>query len=347
MRYGNEAKTIDALLALPQSLRARQKFLTVLALAGEVLSSEMILDGIGLLGKQFKKKQWFSDDEWWEWDGWLKLIPFSDRPTAVIDALDLLPKPVQPWRLRGLLSALAYSPSPEAEGVLMSLPGKNADLRLEYDWLGALEKRGLLVAGPALLGLICEGAYAAKPGRIDAWTLSRKLAAAMRIDSAFRAEVYQRYEGDTCGAGCDVAEMAIAEAADEAGALLPIRNYARRGRPSPGALHTAIRRVAVGERALEDWVGATVSFSVDVSGLRKELFRMISEQTPEASLAQECLNAIDELRDEHGAPESEPRHPDIEGTALADRSLIKHTSWHRIAALASLGPLCRRSGTDH
>ena len=312
MPYGDERKTIDALLPLSQSLRARQKLLTVLALAGEVVSSEMVLDGIRSLGEEFKKKQWHSDNEWWKWEGWLKLMPFSDKPTATIDALELLPKPVQPWRLRGVLSALAHSPSKEAAEVLITLPRNNADFLGEYDWLRALEKRGTVVAGRTLLGFICEGAYAAKPGGVDAWTLYRKLAAAMRMDSGFRAEVYQRYERDTCGAGCEILEMAIAEAADEAGVLLLVRNYARRGKPFPGALHTAIRHVAVGQRPSEDWVGATVSFSVDVTRLRRELFRMISGETPEASLAKECLNTIDELRDEYGAPESEPRHPDIE-----------------------------------
>jgi hypothetical protein len=312
MPYGDEKKTIDALLSLPQSLRARHKLLTVLALAGEVVSSEMILDGIRSLAEEFKKKQWFSDNEWWEWEGWLKLMPFSDKPTATIGALELLPKPIQPWRLRGLLSALAHSPCPEAEEILTSLPHKYADFLGEYDWLRALEKRGTVVAARTLLGFICEGAYANKPGGVDSWTLYRKLAGAMRMDSDFRAEVYQRYERDTCGAGCEILEMAIAEAADEVGVLLLVRNYARRGKPFPGALHTAIRQVAVAQRPSEDWVGATVSFSVDVTSLRRELFRMISGQTPEASLAKECLNAIDELRDEHGAPESEPRHPDIE-----------------------------------
>ena len=313
MPYGNERKTIDDLLELPQVLRTRQKILTVLAVAGEIISSDMILGGIRSLLEESKQKQWFSmENEWWEWEGWLKLMPFSDKPTATIDALELLPKPVQPWRLRGVLSALAHSPSKEAEEVLITLPRNNPDFLGEYDWLRALEKRGTVVAGRTLLRFICEGAYATKPGGVDAWTLYRKLAAAMRMDSGFRAEVYQQYERDTCGAGWEILEMAIAEAADEAGVLLLVRNYVRRGKPFPGALHTAIRHVAVGQRPSEDWVGATVSLSVDVTRLRRELFRMISGEPPEASLAKECLNAIDKLRDEYGAPESEPRHPDIE-----------------------------------
>lgn len=312
MPYGDEKRTIDALLPLAQSPRARQKLLTVLALAGEVVSSEMVLDGIRLLVEEFKKKRWVADNEWWEWEGWLKLIPFSDKATATIDALELLPKPVQPWRLRGLLSALAHSPSQDAEEVLINLPRRYPDFLGEYDWLRALENLGTVVAARTLLGFICEGAYTSKPGGIDAWTLYRKLAGVMRIDERFRAEVYQLYESDTCGAGCGILEMAIAEAADEAGVLLVIRNYARQGKPFPGVLHAAIRQAAVGERPSDDWVGATVRFSLDVSGLRKELFKMISSGSAEASLAKQCLIAIDEVRDEHGAPDSEPRHPDIQ-----------------------------------
>ena len=84
------------------------------------------------------------------------------------------------------------------------------------------------------------------------------------------------------------------------------------GRSLSGTLNSAIRHAAVGERPSEDWAGATVSFSVEVSDLRKELFRMINGETAEGKLAVECLTAIDELRDEHGPAESEPRHPDIE-----------------------------------
>jgi hypothetical protein len=271
----------------------------------------MVFDGITSFAEEVKKKRWLSDSEWWEWEGWLKLMPFTDRPAATIDTLELLPKPIQPWRLRGLLSALAYSPFPEAEQILRSLPKRYPEFLGEYDWLRALENRGTVVAARTLLEFICQGAYANRPGGVDAWTLYRKLAGAMRADSEFRTEVYRQYERDTCCAGCQILEMAIAETADEAGVLLLVRNYARRGKTFSGALPNAIRHVAVDQRPSDDCVGATVSFSVDITCLRRELFRMIDGHVPEASLAKECLNAIDELRDEHGAPESEPRHPDI------------------------------------
>lgn len=313
MPYGDETQTIETLLRLPQPLRTKQKLFTVLVLAGEIISSELVLDGIRALAEQSKKNQWFSlDNEWWEWESWLKLIPFSDKPAATLDALELLgPKPLQPWRLRGVLAALGYAPSPDAEDVLRILPRKNAAFLGEYDWINALERRSTTVAARTLVEFICEGAFATKPGGIDGWTLYRKIAAAIRMDNAFRAEVYERYEREGCSGGSAILEQAIAEAADEAGVLLLIENHARHGRPFSGLLHSAIHHVCVGERPSEDWVGAVVSFSIDVSGLRKTLFGMTGEGTAEAKLATECLKVIDDLRDEYGAAESEPRHPDI------------------------------------
>ena len=39
---------------------------------------------------------------------------------------------------------------------------------------------------------------------------------------------------------------------------------------------------------------------------------MIKNDTAAAKLAEECLIAIDEFRDDYGQAESEPRHPDID-----------------------------------
>ena len=46
--------------------------------------------------------------------------------------------------------------------------------------------------------------------------------------------------------------------------------------------------------------------------LRKRFFEMlVNGNSVEARLASECLRAIDEIRDEYGYVDSEPRHPDI------------------------------------
>lgn len=313
MPHGDRARTLDALLQLPQSLREKQALLGSLVLGGEIIRADMVLDGIKGLLEEAKTKPWvLSDQNGGELEGWLELLPFSDRPMATRDGLQLIEATRrQPWRLGRVLSALAYAPSPDAEDVLKALPRSDVQFLGDHDWITALERRDPVAAARTLLEFISEGAFSSVPGR-DVWWLSRKLAGAMQTDVNFRAEVYRQYELAPAGAGSELLEAAIAEAADEAGVLILVRNHARQGKPFSGNLDRAIRRAAVGERPSPDWAGANEIFGVAVPTLRKTLFAMTEGDTPEGRLATECLTAIDETRDEYGPAESEPRHPDID-----------------------------------
>jgi hypothetical protein len=313
MPYGNKTASIDALLRLPASRRAKLEVLGVLVRSGEIIQADMVLDGMKALLEESKAKQWLLlDQEWWEWEGWLELMPFSDRPGATIDALELIePNRRPPWKLRGLLSALGYAPGPEADEILALLPRKDPRFFSEYDWVAALDKRGTGFSARMLLDLIFEGAVP-KPAGMDAWTLSRELARAMSDHADFRAEVYARYECAPPGLGKGVIENAIAEAADADGLLTLVRSYARLGKPFDGTLHSAIRHVALDERPSASWEGAKEVFSTPLPELRKKLFAMAMDDAPETSLATACLTAIDELRDDYGPAEAEPRHPDID-----------------------------------
>ena len=44
---------------------------------------------------------------------------------------------------------------------------------------------------------------------------------------------------------------------------------------------------------------------------RRSLFSLLAANDARASLAKQCLIAIEEHRDEHGRVDGEPRHPDI------------------------------------
>ena len=312
MPYGDKTATIERLLELPHQLRAKRELLAVLVLAGEIISANMVLDGIKNLLEEAKEDPFLIHETSGELEDWLELLPFSDRPEASLDALELLePNQKQPWRLRRLLSALGHAPSLAVEHVLNLLPRKDARFLGEYEWFAALDKRGTISADRILLDLICEGAFDSKPGRMDTWTLSRKLAGAMQADADFRAEVYQWYERPLTGPAKAILEEAIGEAADVDGVLLLVRSHAVQGKPFSYILHSAIEHVALGKRPSPHWVGATEVFGIPVPELRKNLFALISDDTLEARLAVACLTAIDELRDEYGPAEYELRHPDI------------------------------------
>jgi hypothetical protein len=68
----------------------------------------------------------------------------------------------------------------------------------------------------------------------------------------------------------------------------------------------------LGERPSANWAGANEVVSVPLPELRKRLFSMVKDDAAESRLAAACLTSIDELRDDYGPADSEPRHPDID-----------------------------------
>ena len=134
----------------------------------------------------------------------------------------------------------------------------------------------------------------------------------MRIHANFRAEVYQRYESTSGGLSKSILEGAIAKVADEDGVWLLVQSHAVEDKPFSWHLDAALRHAAVGKRPASDGPGSIETYSVPATELRKRLFAMTRNDVTEAKLAIACLDAIDELRDDYGPPQSEPRHPDID-----------------------------------
>jgi hypothetical protein len=124
-------------------------------------------------------------------------------------------------------------------------------------------------------------------------------------------EMLRRYEGSGIGRGKDVLERALAKVADPEVILALIRSFAAAGRPYGGGLANAVREIAVGRRPVADWPNAVEYFTVPLTELRRLLFGLAVAGGPQSSVAESCLIAIDELRDEHGRVDEEPRHPDI------------------------------------
>lgn len=312
MPYSGKKALIDALLQLPGSLASKQELLKVLVVTGEIISADMIVAGINELLEEAKTKRWLLDENSGRLVGWLELLPFSDRPRALLDVISTLdPRFKEPWRLRRILSALGYAPSHQAEQILGDLAQLDVRFLAEHEWFEALNNRKTLAAGRILLGLICNGKLATH-GRHDTRSLSNGLAHNIQSHSALRKEVYELYRSLPLGPSQEIVADAISGNPDIEGIMLLIREYgAQKKSFRQTDLYRALRHLLTGERSSSDFHGMQEVFSIPSPALRKELFSLIPEGGGFAELAIDCLNAIDEIREFYGEINSEPRHPDI------------------------------------
>jgi hypothetical protein len=308
---GKEA-LIESLLKLPRPWAWKQGLLKVLVVAGETISADMIIAGINELLEEAKTKRWLLDENSGQLDGWLVLLPFSDRPKALHDVISLLDPPLrEPWRLRRVLSALGHAPSPQAEEILAELAQRDPRFLGEFEWLNALENRETLEAARILLNIIRTGAFGGR-GQRDAWSLSRKLASSVQSHPAVRQELYQQYPALPFGPNKEIIARAIAECPDIDGIMLLVRDYAAQKRNfHQTVLYVALRNSLTGQRPSSHLRGMQEIFGIPSPELRKKVFALIPEGGSVSELAVDCLNAIDDIREHYGEAESEPRHPDI------------------------------------
>lgn len=86
MPYVDKVDTIASLLQLALPTISKQGLLTSLVLAGETISSDMVLQGIDELMEEAKTKPWMlMEQEEWRLKAWLRLLPFTERPSLMLD----------------------------------------------------------------------------------------------------------------------------------------------------------------------------------------------------------------------------------------------------------------------
>ena len=320
MSYTGKHEIIKKLLQLSLPAAAKQELLTILVVAGEIVSADLILQGINDLfeTENDPKKSWMlHDNDYYRLRNWLVLLPYSDRPNAIVDILEIIkeriPDLLQPWKLRDLLSALGYAPATEVENILVKLIQINSAFLSEHDWLAALMKCETFSAAQILLDLISNNTFASNKVCVDVLKLGKKLAQAISAHSELRDEVYKRYLR-LDGSAKAVLEYAISETPDVDGIILLIRECGTQGRSLQHTnLYSAIRHISIGERQSKNLIGAYEQYPVSAQELRKEIFKIINfGERQQSNLASECLMLIDEFRDDYGRAESELRHPDIE-----------------------------------
>lgn len=310
MPLGISRPEVETLSRLPLPYAAKRSLFVVSAMSGVVLSADMLTAAVGELLHDAKTQPWRLEENSGEAITWIELFAFSDEPLAVLNALDLLPPDHRvPHRLRRLLDALGQSPHPDALEVLKVLAERDPRIADDDDWIGALVRMDSVEAARTLLDSLCNGVLSGRQHQ-SRRHLADRLGAFARAHPAFRTELLASYSVAGTSRSQDILEAALLELVDPDAVLTVVRGMAARGAAFDYRLSRALLNLAIGQTPSVHWANAVERFSVPLTAFRRQLFALLADEK-QFGLARECLEEIDELRDEYGRINDEPRHPDV------------------------------------
>lgn len=303
--HGQRDDVIQRLIALAPR-RSRASLLRNLALSGEIIDTELVKTGIAEVFEAAKKESWIL------WDGyelrsWLQLLPFTSRPAESFDVVRGLPAFQSKQNpLESLITALGIAPGEEADKVLFQLADADRRLYARREWREAAFRRRSPGTARQLVNLAASGAFVNKEG--DRRHLAGEIAGQIAANPELRVHVYRLLKDGATTAGLELLAYAVAESPDVEGLVLLIKLEIQHKRSFLS--WRTIDSLVTEHIPVEGSQGAYSVVPVPAIELRQRLLAMTMDGGPSDAAAR-CLRHIDELRDEYGMPDSEPRHPDL------------------------------------
>ena len=305
--HGQREATIEKLIALAPR-RARCQLLLNLILSGAEIDSKFVTDGIAETFEAARNEPWIlTQGDGYELREWLRLLPFTNRPSDALGVVRELPSALRrPDLLESMVDGLAETPSEGGEEVLFKLAEEDPRLYHSHGWRTAASKLGTVSAACRLIDLTADGAFDREPS-YD-WHWSRKLGALIAEIPEARRHVHHLLKDGVTPRSLTLLACAIAEKPDAEGILLLV-DIEKEHKVSLFGRH-AIESVVTEHVPSEEWRGAYDVVPVSTADLRRELLARTTDGGPTDAAAR-CLNTIDSIRDEYGRPLSEARHPDL------------------------------------
>lgn len=305
--HGRREPTIQRLISLaPRQMRA--DLLLSLVLSGEDIEMKLVADGIAETFEAAKKDTWIlTQSDAYQLRAWLRLLPFAapviDLPAVVRSMPDVQR---DPRMLEEIVGGLGNSSSEEAEGIFFALAEEHPQIYQNYQWRTAALQFGTVSAARRLVDLTVSGALDGRS--YDGWHWQRELGGLVSEFPEVRAYAYDLLKDGLTSKQLAVLAGVVAEAPDEDGVLILIDLEMRTGRSL--VTRQLIQNAVTEQVPAEDWKGAYNVVPVPAIELRRKLLAMTGSGGKDDPAAR-YLNLIDKLRDEYGASESEPRHPDL------------------------------------
>ena len=265
-----------------------------------VWRAEIVLlsaDGIGT--NEIMRRTGKSKTCVWRWqerfmqEGYDGLLRDKTRP----------PRQREPHFIEEMIRTTESVQTPEIEEALFELAENDAALYANHAWRDVVRRRGTSTSARRYFDLVMEGKIEAR----DGWHMSREIAGLLSKHSELRDYAYGLLK-DGKSPKTPLLANAVAEGDDPDGLLLLVELENKLQRPLIS--RRTIREAVTEHVPSEHGPGTFDVLPVAVTELRRNLLAMTTDGGPRDSAAR-VLRAIDWFRDESGAPEGEPRHPDL------------------------------------
>ncbi|MEX0827965.1 MAG: hypothetical protein WD005_03330 [Haliea sp.] len=305
--HGQREATIEKLISFA-SRGARAALLLNLILSGENIDIKVVAAGISEVLEAAEKETWILEQgDAYQLKEWLRLLPLADHPAATLSIVRGLPDAQRnPSLLEEMVGAFGDAPSNEAEEVLFKLAEEDSRFYANRCWRDTVLRRGTVSAARRFIDLTAQCVIGEQ--QTDGWYLARQIGGLIGEDPELRTHTYDLLKNGLTSPGLMLLAQAVAENPDTEGLLLLIDFEIEQKRSLVGP--RTIESVVTENVPSENWKGAYDIIPVPAVELRKRLLEKTTSGEADDPAAR-CLNLIDKIRDNYGAPESEPRHPDL------------------------------------
>lgn len=305
--HGHKLVTIEKLIALaPRELRA--KLLLSLVLSGEDISIELVAQGIDDTIEEAKTKAWIlTDSNGYQLRDWLRLLPFSTPIERLPEIVACLPDAQRnPRMFEEMVLNLGQSSDIGCEAVLFQLAEDDPRLYQDYHWRKTAIGFGGESVARRIIDLFISGTFNRESR--DLWHWRGELAGLLKEHPGARAYLHDVLKDGPSNEELALLAHTLAEnpTAEDVVLLVKMEIATRHSFLNGRSVESAVT-VHV---ASEDWRGAYEIVPTPASALRKQLLALTTDGSGEDAAAR-CLTEIDKVRDRYGAPETEPRHPDL------------------------------------
>ena len=286
---------------------ARSDLLLSLVLSGEVIDISDVIAGIDATVEAAKTQSWIlTQSEGYGLRVWLRLLPFVNRPLEGVPVLRRLPAAQRdPSFLRSLMPIYAYAFAEAAEDVLFKLAEGDPRFYFMHEWRDSVLALNTASSARRFVNILASGALDLRPN--NDWKLIHQLGGLLTQYADLRRHVYALLKKGASTLGLKKLAAAVAESPDEDGLLLLV-NCEQEGQTFRNA--RMIEKAVTEHEPVENHQNAYNVVPVPATELRRKLFAMTTDGGPKDVCAR-WLNQIDNVRDEYGLPDGEPRHPDL------------------------------------